>query len=144
MIVATVLALTCLSSLTADSRSAITGRVTDSQGAAIAKARVLIHKDSSSDRLSQRPTLGTTQNMDVSTDTTQDISELTDASGVYSISVQAGFYDVFVSAPMFTPAAAKIVVKQGHQATFSIKLAVDPLVSKELGGMEVYAGPEKR
>ena len=44
---------------------------------------------------------------------------------------------------MFTPIAANVIVKQGQQATFSVKLGVDPLVSKGLGGTDVYAGRDE-
>ena len=114
--------LLCISTLPADPQTGIMGRVTDSEGAVIAKARVLIHWDSSS-----RKSYGSTQ----------DVSVLTDSSGMYSVMVPAGFYDVFVSAPAFTPIAAKVIVKEGQKATLDTKLYVDPLVSKEIGGMEV-------
>jgi hypothetical protein len=67
----------------------------------------------------------------------QDVSVVTDSSGVYSITVPAGFYDVFISAPSFTPIAAKVIVKQHEQAKFNPKLRVDPQVSKQIDGMEV-------
>jgi len=44
---------------------------------------------------------------------------------------------VFVSAPAFTPIAAKVIVKQGQKAMLNAKLPVDPLVSKEIGGVRV-------
>ncbi len=61
---------------------------------------------------------------------------VTDTSGGYSANLPAGFYDVFVSAPAFTPIAAKVIVK-GEKTMFNAKLYVDPLVSKEIGGMKV-------
>jgi hypothetical protein len=115
----------------AESQSAIRGRVIDSEGAAIAKARVLVHWDSS----------GSSYTANVGT--TQDVSVLTDANGDYSAGVPAGFYDVFVTAGMFTPAAAKVIVRQGQRVTFSVKLKIDPLVSKEIGAMEVQGVPSK-
>jgi len=66
----------------------------------------------------------------------QDVIVVTNSSGFYSADVPAGFYDVFVSAPAFTPIAAKVIVKE-QNATFNPKLYVDPLVSKEIGGMKV-------
>ncbi len=128
-----ILILVCTPSLSAKTRSVIAGRVTDSAGAAIAKARVLIHWDSSGSRVGVTDNLGTKQ----------DVIVLSDANGAYSMNVPEGFYDVFVSAPMFTPAAAKVIAKQGQRATLNVKLRVDPLVSKEIGGMEVYAAPKK-
>jgi hypothetical protein len=40
-----------------------------------------------------------------------------DDSGRYSAKVPAGFYDVFVSAMAFTPAATKVRVKEGQPTT---------------------------
>ena len=48
-----------------------------------------------------------------------------------------------LSTDVYPPIAAKVIVKQGQQATFSVKLGVDPLVSKELSEMEVYPGPDE-
>jgi hypothetical protein len=124
-------ALVFISGLSAESQSAIKGRVTDSEGAVIAKARVLIHWDSSS------PASDTKKNL------TQDVSVVTDSSGDYGAAIPAGFYDVFVSAPLFTPIAAKVIVKDHQQATFDARLYVDPQVSKEIGGMEVEGVPPK-
>jgi hypothetical protein len=113
-----------MSTVSADSQLTITGRITDSDGAVIAQARVLVHWDPSGGRS------GVTK-------ATQDLNILADDSGVYSASVPVGFYDVFVSAPAFTPVAAKVIVKEGQRTVFNAKLYVDPLVSKEIGGMEV-------
>jgi hypothetical protein len=129
-----VLTIVYVSSLLAEPQFLITGRVTDAEGAVIAKARVLVHWDSSGSKV------GVTGNGG----TTQDVSVLTDAHGGYSARVSAGFYDVFISAPAFTPTAAKVIVRQGQPTTLSVKLRVDPLVSKEIGGMKVYAAPGKR
>jgi hypothetical protein len=87
---------------------------------------VLIHWDPSSGRSS-----GVTKG------STPDVSVLTDDSGVYSAPVPTGFYDVFVSFPAFTPVAAKVIVKEGRRVVLNVKLYLDPLVSKEIGGMEV-------
>jgi len=125
--------LLCISQLSAAAQSVISGQVTDSEGAVLAKARVLLHWDPSGS------TVGLTDNIG----TTQDITVVTDASGNYSTSVPSGFYDVFVSAMAFTPTVAKVRVKQGQRATFSTKLRADPLVTKELGH-EIYAAPKKR
>jgi hypothetical protein len=130
---ACILTLISISSLAAAPQSVITGRVTDSEGAAIAKARLLVHWDSAGGKV------GLTDNTGI----TEDISVLTDANGDYSVSVPAGFYDVFISAMAFTPNAAKVRVKQGKPTTLSVKLSVDPQVSKELGGMEISASPKR-
>jgi hypothetical protein len=124
---ALVLVFLCLTCLSADPQSTITGQITDSEGAVIANARVFVHWDSSGSAVGLTDNIGTKQ----------DVIVVTDASGHYSASVPAGFYDVFVSASAFTPIAAKVIVKQAQKAMLNAKLYVDPLVSKEIGGMRV-------
>jgi|SRR5215471_4517736 len=121
--------LLCLSYASAAPQSAITGQITDSEGAVIANARVLIHWDPSGSAVGLRTNIGIEQ----------DVMVVTDASGHYSANVPPGFYDVFVSAMAFTPTATKVRVKEGQPGTFSPKLNVDPLVTKELGH-EIYPG----
>lgn len=111
--------------------SAINGQITDSEGAVIANPRVLIHWDSSGS------TVGLRDNMGIS----HDVTVVTENSGRYSADVPAGFYDVFVSAMAFTPAATKVRVKEGQPATFSTKLKAYPLVLKELGH-DIYSAPK--
>jgi hypothetical protein len=125
VIIGSILTFMCISALSADPQPTMTGQVSDSEGAVIAKARVLIHWDPSSSRSG------------VTKGPVQDVSVLTDDSGIYSAPVSAGFYDVFVSAPAFTPIAAKVIVKEGQRAVLNAKLYIDPLVSKEIGGMGV-------
>jgi len=116
------LAFICFSLLTAAQQSEISGQITDSEGAALANARVLVHWDSSGSTVGLRDNIGIKQ----------DLAVLTDSNGHYSAVVPPGFYDVFVSAMAFTPTAAKVRVKEGHATTLSRKLKVEPLVSKEL------------
>jgi Carboxypeptidase regulatory-like domain len=120
-----------ISGISAESQSAVRGRVTDSEGAIIAKARVLVHWDSSSP-------ISDTKRSPI-----QDVSVVTDNKGEYTAAVPAGFNDVFVSAPLFTPVAAKVIVKDASAAKFDAKLYVDPQVSKEIGGMKVEGVPPK-
>jgi Carboxypeptidase regulatory-like domain len=122
----------CIFSFSSEPQTGITGRVTDSEGAVIAKARVFIHWDSTSRELSGGDA------------STNDVSALSDSTGMYSAKIPVGFYDVFVSAPGFTPIAAKVIVKEGQKATLDAKLYLDPLVSKEIGGMEVEGVPPKK
>jgi hypothetical protein len=119
-----ILVFLCLSCSFAAPQSAINGQITDSEGAVISNAGVLIHWDSSSSGLGL-------------TGIKQDVAVITDATGYYSANVPPGFYDVFVSAAAFTPVASKVRVKEGQTTTFSAKLNADPLVSKELGH-EIY------
>ena len=126
-IAALVFVFLCLAWLSAAPQSAITGKITDAEGAVIANARVLVHWDSSGSAVGHKDNVGIKQ----------DVIVVTDASGQYSADVPAGFYDVLISSPAFTPIAAKVIVKEGQKARFNAKLYVDPLVSKEIGGMEV-------
>lgn len=130
-IAALVLVFLCFAWLSADPQSAINGQITDSEGAAIANARVLVHWDSSSPKTARGGL-------------TQDVSAFADSRGMYSATVPTGFYDVFVSAPAFTPIAAKVILRQGQKATLNAKLNVDPLLSKEVGGMGVEGVPPKQ
>jgi len=118
-----------LSCASAAPRPAITGQITDSEGAVIANARVFVHWDPSGSAVGLRDNIGIKK----------DVMVLTDASGRYSANVPPGFYDVFVSAMAFTPTATKVRVKEEQPGTFSPKLKVDPLVTKELGH-EIYLG----
>ena len=110
----------CLSS--AAQQSEITGQITDSEGAALKDARVLVHWDSSGSAVGLKDNIGIKR----------DVAVVTDTNGHYSANVPPGFYDVFVSAKAFTPTAAKVRVKEGHATTLIRELKVDPLVSKEL------------
>ncbi len=112
----------CTYFIAAAAQSAITGEVVDSEGAAIANARVLIHWDSAGS------TVGLSDNIGIK----QDLVVTTDASGRYSASVPAGFYDVFVSQMAFTPTAAKVRVKHAQSVELYVVLKPDPLVSREL------------
>jgi hypothetical protein len=117
--------------LSADPQSAISGQITDSEGAVIANARVLVHWDSSGSTVGIRDNIGIKQ----------DVIVVTDANGHYSVNVPTGFFDLFVSAMAFTPTAVKVRVRQGKPTTLNTKLNVDPLVLKELAH-EVHPAPK--
>jgi hypothetical protein len=121
--IAGVLVLLCVCAIFADTQSAISGRVVDSEGAAIANARVLIHWDPSGSAVGLIDNIGIPR----------DVIVATDSNGDYLANVPPGFYDVFVSVMAFTPTAAKVRVKQGQLTTFSPMLRADALVMKELG-----------
>ncbi len=72
----------------------------------------------------------------------QDVTATTDATGHYLIVLPPGFYDVFVSAQAFTPAAAKVRVNTGRRSTFNARLNADPLITNELGDRFLPAGIE--
>jgi hypothetical protein len=110
--------------------TSITGQITDSEGAALAQARVLIHWDSAGS------TVGLSDNIGIR----RDVIVRTDPNGNFSATVPPGFYDLFVSSMAFTPIAAKVRVKTGHSSTFNGKLFADPLVGKELDH-KIYSAP---
>ena len=110
------------SPVSAASMSGISGTIRDSEGAVIANARVLIHWDPAGSKV------GLSDNVGIESD----ITVATNGDGEYTASVPPGFYDVFVSSMAFSPAAAKIRVKRDKPGTWSPRLKVDPLVSREL------------
>jgi len=114
--------LLCVSFVAGQQQSGIAGMVVDSEGAAIANARVLVHWDSAGSKV------GLSDNVGIQ----NDLITTTDASGRYSGEVPTGFYDVFVSATAFTPTAAKVRVQKEQRTTHNSTLRLDPLVSREL------------
>ena len=102
--------------------SAITGLVADSTGGAIPKAQITIHWDSSGS------TVGLKDNVGLS----RDLTATTNKAGHFAMAVPPGFYDVFVTAPAFTPIASKVRVKANIPARLELRLNVDPVVSREL------------
>ena len=101
----------------------LNGVVTDSEGAAISGAHILIHWDPSGS------TVGLTTNVGIK----QDLVVVTDASGRFSAELPPGFYDVFASAMAFSPDCKKIRTKNGEVATYNVRLLFSPLSTKELG-----------
>ena len=115
--------LLCISFVAAAQRqSGITGEIVDSEGAAIANVRVLVHWDSAGS------TVGLSDNIGIQ----HDVIVTTDTTGRYSAGVPVRFYDVFVSATAFMPSVAKVRVKKEQRITYNSTLRVDPLVSREL------------
>ena len=111
----------------------INGQITDSEGAAIANARVLVHWDSAGS------TVGLADNVGLR----HDLIVFTDDNGNYSANVPPGFYDLFVSSMAFTPIAIKVRVKKNVSSTFKGRLHADTLVTRELGH-EVYSVPQPK
>jgi hypothetical protein len=99
------------------------GVVTDSEGAAIPGARILVHWDPSGAAVGLRSNVGLKE----------DLTTETNERGEFEIEIPPGFYDVFVSATGFSPHSSKIRAKPGEVATYKVKLKVDPLVTRELG-----------
>jgi|ERR1051325_1072851 hypothetical protein len=109
-------------SQSANTQSTIAGQVTDSLGAVLANTRVLIHWDPSGSAVGLKDNIGVQQ----------DVIVVTDVDGKYSADVPPGFYDLFVTRMAFSPASAKVRIKQGQRTVFNAKLKVDPQVTKEL------------
>jgi hypothetical protein len=100
----------------------LSGTVTDSEGAVISGAVMIIHWDSSGSAVGLESNVGLSD----------DLRLQTDKLGAYSVDVPPGFYDVLVSARAFSPSCRKVRVRSDTVGTFSPKLKVDPVVSKEL------------
>jgi len=96
--------------------SSISGTVKDSEGAVIGKARITIHRD---------PSGGGKES--------EDVVLASDANGKFSVDVNPGFYDIFVSSSAFSPQCAKVRVKDTEPSIYTPRLHADPLISKELG-----------
>lgn len=111
-----ILWLLCSSAALAADTS-INGTVLDSEGAAIAKAHVIIRADASGKREpAKNPTL----------------TIETDKQGHFSAAVSSGFYDLCVMADAFSPQCQKVFV--GREAVaLKISLKADPEVMKRLG-----------
>ena len=98
----------------------LSGTVTDSEGAAISRAHVIVHRDSSDP--------GQILN---GVGIKRDITTSTDESGKFSMELPSGFYDVFVTATAFTPHAEKIRMK-GKAKAYRIKLKISEMVINNL------------
>ena len=115
---------TALPQVVQDRTITLTGMVTDSVGAAIADAQVMIHWDPSGSQTHLIDNIGLKR----------PIGLRTDARGGFAVQIPPGFYDVFVSKPAFTPECRKLRIKKGIlPESFRVTLRVDALVVGELG-----------
>lgn len=96
--------------------STITGTVRDSEGAVVAKAQITVHRD---------PVRGGKESADVVV--------TSDKNGQFTLIVDPGFYDLFVSASAFSPECTKVHVSETKPAIYMPRLRADPLVTKEFG-----------
>jgi hypothetical protein len=64
--------------------------------------------------------------------TTEDKIATADANGEFSLDLPPGFYDVFISAPEFSPHCEKVRLNGKGTKRFEVKLKVSPLTSQEL------------
>lgn len=103
-------------------KSSLKGEVKDTEGAAIAGARIVVHWDPAGSRV------GLTSNIGIE----KDLQLIADQSGNFDADLPPGFYDLFVSASAFSPSCTKIRVKAGMTVTYTTKLKLNGLVAKEL------------
>jgi hypothetical protein len=117
------ISLTLLYAFSPDSKNGrLSGTVRDSEGAVISGAIVIVHWDSS----------GSREGLESNVGLGEDLRLQTDKLGVYAVDIPSGFYDIFISATAFSPSCRKVRIRSDGVGTFSPKLKVDPLVSKEL------------
>lgn len=110
-----VLTLSC--SVMAAADGGVAGTVLDSEGAAIAKAHIVIHADVSGRRAPAQP-------VDLVTDT--------DRQGHFSANLTPGFYDVCTMADAFSPSCEKVFIDHSPVA-LKVQLKADPKVMERLG-----------
>jgi Carboxypeptidase regulatory-like domain len=104
----------------------VQGVVTDSAGALLTNAQLVVHWDPSGSSAGLKTNVGIPEDRFLKTDT----------HGAFYAEIPPGFYDVFVMAPGFSPDCRKVRLKPGENATFNSKLQADPLVTKELAKSE--------
>lgn len=110
-----VLTLSC--SVMVAAEGDLAGTVLDSEGAAIAKAHIVIHADASGRRAPAQA---------------GDLIALTDRHGHFSASLTPGFYDVCVMADAFSPSCEKVFIDHSPVA-LKVQLKADPKVMERLG-----------
>jgi Carboxypeptidase regulatory-like domain len=109
--------------LPATQTSTLKGTVTDSAGAPIPDAYILIHWDSSGSGV------GLTSNIGLKSDVVLKSGK----DGAYASQLPPGFYDVFVSAMAFGPACRKVRTIVGKATMYNARLEADASVTAELG-----------
>jgi hypothetical protein len=115
----------------ASSQDRLRGVVTDSEGAIISGAHIVIHWDASGSKV------GLTTNIGIAEDRTL----ISDAKGLFSADLPPGFYDVFVSATAFSPDCRKIRITKDNTGVYNPRLKVSALVIKEFGD-KFYSMPK--
>ena len=110
--------ITYSSAAAAASMETGTGRVSDSEGAAIQGAHLLFHSDPSG---RSRPI------------SRSDITQETDALGRFNVQLEPGFYDVCTMAAAFTPQCTKVLVSKRRVTSYNTRLSISTLVTRPLG-----------
>ena len=98
------------------------GVVADSAGKPLTDAQLVIHWDPSGAKAGLKTNIGIPEDRFLKTDT----------HGAFYAEIPPGFYDVFVTAPGFSPDCRKVRLKPGENAIFKSKLQPSLLVNKEL------------
>lgn len=104
-------------------RALLKGTVTDSEGAAIRGAHIIVRWDPAGADVGLQNNVGLKHYLDL----------VTDKKGVFASELPPGFYDVFVSATAFSPECRKVRIKPGLTFVYKARLRVDPRVTRELG-----------
>jgi uncharacterized membrane protein len=107
--------------------------VTDSSGAAIASAIVLIHWDPAGS------TVGLASNVGIKEDRVVRTKE----DGTFELDLPPGFYDIFATATAFSPTCRKVRMKGSETQEIKLRLNLDPLYTAEMGN-RVETTPPKR
>jgi hypothetical protein len=92
----------------------LNGILTDSEGAVISKATVLVQRDWPNDN-------------------THDLHLTTNEAGEFSMELTPGFYDVAVFAHAFSPSAGKVRIRSSQVTNYALKLSADPQMIAEFG-----------
>jgi len=117
-----VLTVTSISPAAFPDNAKLSGAVTDKMGVSLPGVSVIVHWDRSGSNVGLESNVGLKE----------DVTLHADKMGTYSVDLPPGFYDVFVSSPGFEPSCRKVRLWPGKSATFSAKLTVSLLVTKEL------------
>jgi hypothetical protein len=117
------LALVLLTPSSETMKSSLRVGVRDSNGAAIAGAKIVVHWDPAGS------SVGLLSNVGIK----EDLRLETDQEGRFSGELPPGFYDIFVSSPAFSPECLKVRLKPGKTASPDFSLRADPLVNAEIG-----------
>jgi hypothetical protein len=104
------------------STTLLTGVVTDSDGAVIPNAYIIVHWDSSGSYDRRIENIGVKDDRVLHADQT----------GAFALELPPGFYDVFVGSEGFTPTCCKIRLKHETKVTYSPKLKVDRTICREI------------
>lgn len=99
----------------ASERGTLKGEVTDAAGAVLGHALVRLERWTI-DKDRMHPVIDS------------DLVVYTDSKGQYSVQVERGLYDVFISSGAFTPVAKKVRIDPSKETVFSPQLKFDPLV----------------